>query len=284
MLQQRAIDYTPATHLLRTVCLFIVLIMTAAFASACKSDQQTDSGAPSTTSAVTSAVKHAIEGAGEFEGLVEMKLSTPDRAQPMGMTFYLKGERTRMETNMGDVPEAQAVMLMDMAKGEMTTLIPQQKMYVTMNLEEMRKMAEQMGAADQESKEFEFPKLTPTGKTETIAGYQCEHWLMGDQQEIDMCVAKGLGYFGTGSKIGGFGPMKNLMFSPKMLAAAAAHPEWVKFLSGGAFPLKITATEGGKVTMTMEATKIERKKLDDALFTVPADYKKLSMSAMGEQQ
>lgn len=283
MPQQTAIDYAAAPDL-GTVRLFIALMIAMMFTGACKSGQQPDAGSPSTssTSAVTSAVKHAIEGAGEFEGVVEMKLDTPDRQQSMAMTFYLKGERTRMETNLGDIPEAQAVMLLDMSKGEMTTLIPQQKMYMTINLEEMRKAAEGMGATDEENKEPKFAKLTATGKTETIAGYQCEHWLMGDNQEIDMCVAKGLGYFGMGDKLGGFGSMKNLVFSPKMLAAAAAHPEWVKFLSGGAFPLKITMNEGGKVTMSMEATKIERKQLDNGLFSVPADYKKLSVPAMNQ--
>lgn len=283
MPQQTATDYAAATDL-RTVRLFVALMIAITFTGACKSGQQTDSSSPSTspTSAVTSAVKHAIEGAGEFEGVIEMKLGAPDRQQPIAMTFFLKGERTRMETNLGDVPGAQAVMLLDMSEGEMTTLIPQQKMYMTVNIEEMRKAAEQMGATDKENEEPKFAKLTATGKTETIAGYQCEHWLMGDNQEIDMCVAKGLGYFGMGGKLGGFGSMKNLVFSPKMLAAAAAHPEWVKFLSGGAFPLKITVNEGGKVAMSMEATKIERKQLDDALFSVPADYKKLSVPAMNQ--
>jgi hypothetical protein len=62
-----------------------------------------------------------------------------------------------------------------------------------------------------------------------------------------------------------------------MLAEAAAHPEWVKFLEGGAFPLKLQALEDGKVKMTMEATRIERKSLDDSLFAVPPDYKEFSI-------
>ena len=126
-----------------------------------------------------------------------------------------------------------------------------------------------------------FPRLTPTGKQETIAGYTCEHWLMGDNQELDMCVAKGLGYFGMGGNAGrGLGTWKNLAFSPKLLAEAAARPEWVKFLEGGAFPLKLTTMEDGKVKLSMEATRIERKSLDDSLFTIPRDYKELSIPKM----
>ena len=131
------------------------------------------------------------------------------------------------------------------------------------------------------SEQEKFPALTRTGKQETIAGYTCEHWLMGDKQEIDMCVAKGLGYFGMGGQSGGgLGTFRNFAFSPKMLAEAAAHPEWVKLLEGGAFPLKLTTMEDGKVKMSMEATRIEKKPLDDSLFVIPSDYKELSMPNM----
>ena len=40
----------------------------------------------------------------------------------------------------------------------------------------------------------DFPKVTSTGKTETVAGYTCQHWLVGDKQDTDICMAKGLGY------------------------------------------------------------------------------------------
>ena len=104
---------------------------------------------------------------------------------------------------------------------------------------------------------------------------------MGENQDIDMCVAKGLGYFGMGGQSGGgLASLKNLAFSPKMLAAAAAHPEWVKFLNGGAFPLKFSAMKDGKVAMNMEATRIEKKLLDDSLFVIPSDYKEFSMPSI----
>ena len=50
-----------------------------------------------------------------------------------------------------------------------------------------------------------------------------------------------------------------------------------KIIEGGAFPLKVTQTEDGQVRMNMEATRIERQKLDDVLFAVPADYKELKI-------
>jgi hypothetical protein len=210
-----------------------------------------------------------------------MKMET-DNQEGAEVTYFRKGRHTRIESKFGDTPEGQTVMLWNLEGAKITTLMPARKMYMTMDLKEtqegLKEAAEKMKKDKGEEEETKFPKLTPTGKQETIAGYTCEHWLMGEKQDIDMCVAKGLGYFGMGGQSrGGLGSLGNLAFSPKLLAEAAAHPEWVRFLEGGAFPLKLTMMEDGKVKMNMEATKIERKSLDDSLFTVPPDYKELNL-------
>ena len=266
--------------------LSITLLSVAVLAASCRKAEQPASSSNSATSG-PSVPSSAVRG-GEFEGIIAMKIEGENQ-KGAEMTYFLKGQHTRIETKAAESPEGQAVMLWDLEAAKMTTLIPSRKMYMTMDLKET---AEGLKGATKEMKKSEgeeeakFPKLTPTGKTETIAGYSCEHWLMGEKQEIDMCVAKGLGYFGMGGQTGGgFGSAKNLMFNPKLLAAAAAHPEWVKFLQGGAFPLKLTAMKDGKAQMTMEATRIERKALDDSLFTIPPDYKELNMqNLMGGKQ
>lgn len=235
------------------------------------------SGQPSNESKA-SAPSAASSSGGDFEGMIAMKMEDEDQ-KGIEMNYFLKGRHTRIEAKMGDTPDEQAVMLWDLESSRMTTLMPARKMYLTMDLKETAEGLKGVAKGKQSDEEdMKFPKLTPTGKQETIAGHTCEHWLIGDEQDIDMCVAKGLGFFGMGGQSGGgLGLLKNLSFSPKLLDEAAAHPEWVKFLEGGAFPLKVTATENGKVTMSMEATKIERKSLDDSLFVVPADFKELKM-------
>jgi hypothetical protein len=253
--------------------LSILPLCIALLASGCsKTGQPSNSSTASSPSASSSS-------AGDFEGEIAMKMQTEDQ-RGAEMTYFLKGKHTRIETKVPNLPEGVAVMLWDLEGAKITTLMPSRKMYMTMDMkaaaEDLKEMKKSQG-----KEEPEFPKLTPTGKQETIAGYTCEHWLMGDNQDLDMCVAKGLGYFGMGGQsAGGLGALKNLAFSPKLLAEAAAHPEWVKFLEGGAFPLKLTAMKEGKVKMTMEATKIEKKALDDSLFMVPSDYKELSVPGM----
>jgi len=256
--------------------LSITLLSVVALTASCRKTDQSSSGTSATSGPLS-----ALSGGG-FEGIIAMKMGGENQ-KGAEMTYFLKGQHTRIEVNAAGTPEGQGVMLWDLEGAKMTTLIPSRKMYMTMDMKEtaasLKEATKETSKGEEERK---FPKLTPTGKTETIAGYSCEHWLIGDKQEMDMCVAKGLGYFGMGGQTGGgFGSVKSLMFNPKLLAAAAAHPEWVKFLQGGAFPLKMTAMEDGKVHMTMEATRIERKPLDDSLFAIPPDYKELNMKNPG---
>jgi len=265
--------FRPTTNHAFNWFLSIALLCIAVLAVSCtKTAQQTNSSTASSSSVGSSA-------AGDFEGMIAMKMEGEDQ-KGAEMTYFLKGRHTRIETKVANLPEGSAVMLWDLEGAKVTTLMPSRKMYMTMDMkaaaEDLKEMKKSQG-----KEEAEFPKLTPTGKQETIAGYTCEHWLMGDKQDIDMCVAKGLGYFGMGGQSGGgLGSLKNLAFSPKLLAEAAARPEWVKFLEGGAFPWKLTAIEDGKVKMTIEATKVEKKALDDSLFAIPPDYKEFSMPNM----
>jgi hypothetical protein len=230
---------------------------------------------PSTNSPASPPAASA-PSSGDFEGTIAMKMESQNQ-KGIDMTYFLKGQHTRIETKINDLPDASAVMLWDLEAGKIVTLVPSRKMYMTMDLKSATEDMKAMKKSHDQNAE-EFPKLTSTGRQETIAGHTCEHWLMGDNQDVDICVAKGLGYFGMGGQSsGGLGSWKNLVFSPKLLAQAAAHPEWVKFLEGGAFPLKLTAMSEGKVQMTMEAKSIEKKSLDNSLFVIPSDYKEFSM-------
>jgi len=246
--------------------LVFTLLMLIAMANGCKSGGEGGSSG----SGGSGGPGGSKSAAGDFEGVINMKMTTGD-GKAIQMVYYLKSDRMRTETSMADNPDMQGVMIMDMPSAKMTTLMPKQKAYMTMDFKDMKADAPQ-------GKERSFPKITPTGQKETIAGYNCEHYLIGDEQNMDMCIAKGLGYFGMGGA-GRSSALKDMMFSEKMKAEAAANPEWNKFLDGGAFPLKMTMTEGGKATMSSEVTSVERKKVDDSLFTVPADYKEMKMPA-----
>jgi len=202
-----------------------------------------------------------------FQGVVKYRLTTEGRT--VDVTYLTKGDRARSEMQMDGMAIA---MLMDASATTMTTLMPSEKMYMTMDLSRMRQQARPDTAEQQ---------FTATGRTETIAGHECEHYLTGTAQNTDMCVATGLGYYLGGGAAGRRGPGSggNSYGLPRPGDARAAAFR-AKF-SNGFFPLRLTVTEGGKVTTDMVVTSIEPRALADDLFTVPADFTEMRMPGMG---
>lgn len=242
--------------------LFILVVFALLIAS-CKSGGE-DKRTPPSDSA--SAAKPA---SGDFEGTITMAM-TGAGTQGATVTYYIKGARARMETTMAGHSGAENAMLWDQSGGKVTTLFIPQKTFMTMDIDTMRAQAQARGGATSDSQSL--PKLTDTGKDETVAGYPCHDWIIGDKQEIQACVAKGLGAFGMAGNQGAGGLLGRLL-SPKLSAEAAANPDWKKMTEGGGFPLKTVLTENGKPSFTMEATTVERKKIDDSLLVIPPDYK-----------
>src|SRR5262249_1736693 len=130
---------------------------------------------------------HSASSAGnDFEGVIAMKM-TGEEEKAMEMSYFIKGRHTRVDTNMGSDPEGQAVMLFDLDGAKLTTLMPARKSYITMDLKQAAEGIKEAARGMTNSKteeDMKFPKLTATGKQETIAGYNCEHWLMGEKQNV----------------------------------------------------------------------------------------------------
>jgi len=201
-----------------------------------------------------------------FQGVVKYRMTSDGRS--FDIVYMTKGDRVRTEMEMDGM---QVFMLMDAGKATMTTVMPDQRMYMTMDLNRMAGRVAQQDTT--------VPKITRTGRTETIAGHTCEHFLMGDKQDVDVCVASGLGYYLGGSesqrgRSSGFGLPR------------AGDPRWRQFremFADGFFPLKTTMTEGGKVKAEMVATSVEPRTLSDDVFAVPAGFQEMRMPGMGNR-
>ena len=203
-----------------------------------------------------------------FEGVVTYRLTSEGRT--VDVTYMTKGDRARSEMTMDGMAIA---MLMDARATTMTTLMPSEKMYMTMDLSRMRQRAQASDTAEQQ--------FTATGRNETIAGHECEHYLTGTGQNTDMCVATGLGYYLGGGAAGRRGPGSGSssygMPRPGDTRMAAFRAKF----KDGFFPLRLTVTEGGKVTTDMVVTSIERRALPDDMFTVPEGFTEMRMPGMG---
>lgn len=251
--------------------LFIASLLTACSNSKTDSNSGSSSNAPATASSSSS---------GEaFEGLITSKMNTG--GQGMEIKYAIKGSRTRIETQLSAGGTQMGVVLMDFASGSQTMLMPQMKTYMTTNWNDeggVKNMVEKMAEKAEKTGSGNYFNATPTGKTETVAGYNCTHWVIGEKQDTDACLAKGLGYFGGGSDSGGvFDKLRNLALGDKTKAQLQANPEFLKFVEDGVFPLKLAIIENGQSRTLMEVTSVERKPLDDSIFAIPSDYKKMEI-------
>jgi hypothetical protein len=255
--------------------LFFLTLFVLAIATACSNapqnttSQNTAPGAsPAPAASPDAAAPSSLSTApaGSFEGAITANLYAG--GQPSILKYAIKGQRARVETNLAQ-------------GGTATMLMPQAKTYMTLDLndEKLKGMAERMGKSPGDQP----MKITATGKTETIAGHTCEYWVMNNgQQQTEMCFAKGLGFFGGATGPGGvLSQLKNLPFGEQAKATLDANPEFARFAAAGAFPLKISQVENGQAKPILEVTNVERKPLDDALFNVPADYKKMNLPGIG---
>jgi plastocyanin len=108
--------------------------------------------------------------------------------------------------------------------------------------------------------------VTKTPWSETVSGVPCDVWLIDDGKEkVEACAAKGIAFFDPARES----------------KAGKAEPSWAAALTREkAFPLRVTAhDEAGKEEYRAEATKVERRKLDDSVFQVPTGFKQGDVSA-----
>jgi hypothetical protein len=111
------------------------------------------------------------------------------------------------------------------------------------------------------------PKITKTGKYETVAGYKCEDWeISGDQREGTVCVAhEGISWFAIPA------------------AVIPSERAWMlELFDGKHFPLRFIsyAKTGGAEETRLEITKIDKKTLPDSDFAYPPDYRVMDMDQM----
>ncbi len=198
--------------------------------------------------------------AATFEGRVKMKMES-GRNDAQLLTYAMKGSKLRMEMPAGD---REMISLVDWDKREMSMLMPEQKMYMVIEMKDVPAIGEVEEARDS-------ARLEKTSETATIAGREATKYLARDgKDKTELWLASGLGsWFNMSS--GGGNPMK-----PKKLS------DWEKeVIAKGLFPLRIVGFDGkGRQTMKMEVVELIPQSLDDALFVPPADYSRFNMGGL----
>jgi hypothetical protein len=188
---------------------------------------------------------------------------------PSQLVFGIKKPKYRIDAT-GNVPtdnpmmSGGATLLLDPPQKKGWALVPAQKKAIVIDFDKMKGASSRVPGVNvgPGSKTNEPPpQVEKTGKKETIAGYDCEIWNVTDSkgQKAELCMADGI----TWVDLGDLG-----WSSPEMTLGAVAS-------GANKFPLRIVSQD-----VKLEATKIDKKKLEDARFVVPPDYQVIDVAAM----
>ena len=209
-----------------------------------------------------------------FEGEIAMNVSGKGTGKTgaMTMTFGIKSPKVRIDMAGAGVQDnpmlAQgAGFIIDPPAKKGFLLMPAQKKAMVIDFEKAKaQRVAHPATPGTPGSVSDPPKIEKTGKKEVIAGYTCETWkITSKTSRADMCVAEGIKWVDL-TDLG--------MSSPEVALAASASDL-------NHFPLRVIAYDDKNVETTrMEATRIEKKKLEDARFVVPPDYQLIDMSAM----
>ena len=196
----------------------------------------------------------------QFEGKIVLSVKSAQGMMPI--TVYTKGalSRTEMTTQMGTMAT-----INDADKKEAIMIFDARQMY-------MKRSTDMPAMANPNAPEHKKADIRRTGKMETIAGRQCEHVTVTEDNGdvIDACMAKGLGNFAPmgGPGMGG-GRRGGSAGGPGGGGPPGGNPNgWARDMEKGMFPLK--ATRNGETLI--EVLSIDKKSLDATLFAPPAGY------------
>ncbi len=190
----------------------------------------------------------SIAEAAGFEGVIYYKLSETG-GSPRRMQYAVKGRKARITTE----GKHGGVFLMDSATRTSWILNAEKKIAMKRAVSP----DETPAARRKSSKKSEF---TNTGKRQVVAGIECEVYNFSDDTTEGMvCNTRGMGAF---LFAGGGAPGRGM----SVWEREAVNNEF--------FPLKITSKNiNSGSTLMMEAERVEEKRMNDADFEVPADYK-----------
>lgn len=194
-------------------------------------------------------------GAQAFEGRVTMTMKDGS-AKPTAMKYAMKKDLVRVDIEAGKGESASSIM--NFSKKEMIMLMPSEKMYMVMPIQDVAETAKE--AAGNSS------PLEKTTETEVILGYTCTKYLTRDRDSVtEIWAAEGIGMF---AGMGAANPMKP---SPRNAWEA-------ELVEKGFFPLRVVGkNKAGRERFRMEVTAIEKQSLADSLFTAPEDFERLDM-------
>jgi len=181
------------------------------------------------------------------------------------VTIKIKGDKERIDS------PSQPTRIIDGSTGEMVSLVSDKKTVVRISAAQMKAAAETITKYNADAPNTEKPKLSPTGKKDTISGYDTDEYVYQTSQfKATFWLAPN--YPAATSILKQMQTPVSKSWKPSNLGM----PDYRDFPG---VPLKTVISVGGTEVSTT-VTSIKEGPLSDLEFTVPKDYQELKPPAM----
>lgn len=176
----------------------------------------------------------------------------------------IKGDKERIDS------PSQPTRIIDGKTGEMTDLMNDRKTFVRISAEQMKAAAETINKFDGDKEASAKPKLTPSGRKETINGYETEEYVY----ETPRFKAS----FWVATKYPDAAAILKQLQTPMSGAWKQSNMGMPDYSDFPGLPLKTVISLGAnEVTTTI--TSVKQGALGDAEFTVPKDFQEMKPPA-----
>jgi hypothetical protein len=178
------------------------------------------------------------------------------------VTMKVKGDKARVEIN----PKLTTVL--DARTGDLTMLMNDQKQVMHISGERAKAMAEMAKAMAKDASANDAPPK-PTGKTQTINGYETEAY-ESDNGKVHTTYWVAKNYPGADAVMKQIAVLRNGAF-------AAIRKGLPDFTDLPGLPLRTEIKVDGANQMTSTIESVSQDPIPDAQFAVPADYSEMKM-------
>jgi hypothetical protein len=190
-----------------------------------------------------------------FEGEITMH-TTRAGGPAKDLVVETKGDKLRFDSD-GTAGKSWGVYDPSVSASKVVMVMDEQKAFMDLDFSSP--------SAPQANTNADTSTIDKNGKKDNVAGIDCQTWTAKDAsgKRSEVCIAEGIAFFDIGSLKSGGSPLSKELREKKL------------------FPMRTVEYDasGNEVSRT-EVTKVDKKKIDDARFTVPADYKKVALPGM----
>jgi hypothetical protein len=181
------------------------------------------------------------------------------------MTIKIKGDKARIESS------PKLTTIIDSKTGEITNLMNDRKTVMRISAEKMKAAAEMIGKFNAKNQTTATAKLTPTGKKETIAGYETEEYVY-ETPNFKATYWIAPKYPDGAAILNQLQSLNSDVWQTNNLKL----PDYRDFPG---LPIK-TVVSAGDSTVTTTLVSVKQDPLNDAEFAIPKDFKEIKIPDM----